>query len=287
MNGSSVTTVLSICEPVLCLVALFWILKRQAASSYKFLCVFLLWRICVAAFLVPLLFFAGHGVNAALAYNTYFKLYWVSFTVEAVLSLLIIYGIFDLAMAPLEGIRKLGTLVFQWVGCISVAVAVGSLLIPHRGQPFFLTEFVTQLQRTQSIVTLCMLLFVCFAIRPLGLSYKSRIFGVSLGLGVLATTNLIASAWLSHTKQMYSTINLVTGISTCLALLLWIGYFAVPESRRRIVVLPTTSPFLRWNQISQALGDAPGYVAVGGVPPELFAPAEIEVMRRASLQMAG
>jgi hypothetical protein len=52
-----------------------------------------------------------------------------------------------------------------------------------------------------------------------------------------------------------------------------------------MIVLPTTSPFLRWNQISMALGDDPGFVAVGGVPPELFAPAELEVMHRASLKM--
>jgi len=34
-----------------------------------------------------------------------------------------------------------------------------------------------------------------------------------------------------------------------------------------------------------ALGDDPGYVAIGGIPPELFAPAELEVMRRASAKM--
>jgi hypothetical protein len=34
-----------------------------------------------------------------------------------------------------------------------------------------------------------------------------------------------------------------------------------------------------------ALGDDPGFVAVGGIPPELFAPAELEVMRRASVKM--
>ena len=45
-------------------------------------------------------------------------------------------------------------------------------------------------------------------------------------------------------------------------------------------------PFLRWNQISLVLGDDPGFVAIGGIPPELFAPAELEIMRRASLKMA-
>jgi len=68
-------------------------------------------------------------------------------------------------------------------------------------------------------------------------------------------------------------------------LALWTTYFALPEPQRRIIVLPTTSPFLRWNQISQALGDSPGFVAVGGVPSELFAPAELEVMSRASRRM--
>jgi hypothetical protein len=84
---------------------------------------------------------------------------------------------------------------------------------------------------------------------------------------------------------MDSAYNLVNGVVICSILVTWIVYFALPEPKRRMIVLPTTSPFLRWNQISLALGDAPGFVAVGGVPPELFAPAELEVMRRASLKM--
>lgn len=71
----------------------------------------------------------------------------------------------------------------------------------------------------------------------------------------------------------------------CLTLCIWSAYFAFPEPKRRLIVLPTTSPFLRWNQISMALGDDPGYVAVGGIAPELFAPAEIEIMKRASAMM--
>jgi hypothetical protein len=119
----------------------------------------------------------------------------------------------------------------------------------------------------------------------MGLSYNSRIFGVSLGLGVLATVSLVNAAWLTHSPNMYSTISLINALAVGLTLLMWSAYFAFPEPKRRIIVLPTTSPFLRWNQISLALGDDPGYVAVGGIPPELFAPAELEVMRRASAKM--
>jgi hypothetical protein len=148
-----------------------------------------------------------------------------------------------------------------------------------------MVAMITQLQQTSSILTLCLLLFVCFAIRPMGLSHKSRIFGVSLGLGIMATVSLVNAAWLTHSPNMYSTISLVNGLAVGITLLMWSAYFAFPEPKRRIIVLPTTSPFLRWNQISMALGDDPGFVAVGGIPPELFAPAELEVMRRASVKM--
>jgi hypothetical protein len=149
----------------------------------------------------------------------------------------------------------------------------------------YLMAAILQLQRTQSILTLCLLLFVCFAIRPMGLSYSSRIFGVSLGLGMMATNDLLHSAWVTLNPSMETSFNLINGVVICVILATWTAYFALPEPKRRIIVLPTTSPFLRWNQISQALGDSPGFVAVGGVPPELFAPAELEVMRRASLKM--
>jgi hypothetical protein len=182
-------------------------------------------------------------------------------------------------------LQTLGMLVFRWVAAISVAVAIGVAVTPHLSGVKFMTAMITQLQQTSSILTLCLLLFVCFAIRPMGLSFRSRIFGVSLGLGVFATINLVNSAWLGRYANMYSVFSVVNGLAVGLTLLTWSAYFAFPEPKRRIITLPTTSPFLRWNQISLALGDDPGYVAVGGIPPELFAPAEIEVMRRASAKM--
>jgi hypothetical protein len=189
-------------------------------------------------------------------------------------------------MAPLKGLQALGMLVFKWAAGISVAVALGSAVQPGLKGTALIVNAIAQLQRTQSILTLCLLLFVCFAIRPMGLSYSSRIFGVSLGLGIMATNDLVQSAWLVFNQNMHTAYSLINGVVICVILATWTAYFALPEPKRRIIVLPTTSPFLRWNQISAALGDNPGFVAIGGVPPELFAPAELEVMRRASLKMA-
>src|SRR5271170_2558962 len=272
-------------EPILCGMLVYFLVRAKAVRQFTYLFALLCVRLVCSFIGIPLLLFGGHGIERHLAYQIYFYVYWASFALEAILSLLVIYGIFKMAMAPLKGLQTLGMLVFRWVAAISVAVAIGVAVSPHQSGIKFMTAMITQLQQTSSILTLCLLLFVCFAVRPMGLSFRSRIFGISLGLGFLATINLVNSSWISHNSSMYSVISVVNGLAVGLTLLTWSAYFAFPEPKRRIIVLPTTSPFLRWNQISMALGDDPGYVAVGGIPPELFAPAELEVMRRASAKM--
>jgi hypothetical protein len=273
-------------EVILCVAALGVLIARKHWADHSPLCLFLAVRGVSNVILIALNRYAvGHRGHVGDAYRVYFYIYWISFALESVLALLIVYSVFRLAMAPLKGLQTLGMLVFKWAAGISVAVALGSAFAPHMTGTRYLMSAVSQLQRTQSILTLCLLLFVCFAVRPMGLSYSSRIFGVSLGLGMMATNDLVQSAWLAFRPDMDTAYNYINGFVICVILATWTTYFALPEPKRRIIVLPTTSPFLRWNQISQALGDNPGFVAVGGVPPELFAPAELEVMRRASLKM--
>jgi len=272
-------------EPILCGMLIYFMMRNKSVHQFKYLVALLGVRFGCSVICLPLLYLCGRRLSVHVTYPIYFYTYWGCYALEAILSLMVIYSIFKLAMAPLKGLQTLGILVFRWVAAISVAVSIGVAVTPHLSGVKFMTAMITQLQQTSSILTLCLLLFVCFAIRPMGLSFRSRIFGVSLGLGFLATISLVNSAWIAHNPSMFSVFSLVNGLAVGLTLLTWSAYFAFPEPKRRIIVLPTTSPFLRWNQISMALGDDPGYVAVGGIPPELFAPAELEVMRRASAKM--
>ncbi len=286
MTHNALLNLLTYLEPLLCGLVLLMLIRSKTVGKFGFLAALLAVKVISSAICLPVMYFSTRTIERHLAYQIYFYAYWTSYALEAILSLLVIYGIFKLAMAPLKGLQTLGMLVFRWVAAISIAVAIGVAMSPHTSSVKFIVAMVTQLQQTSSILTLCLLLFVCFAIRPMGLSYRSRIFGVSFGLGFLATTELVRSAWLSHSSKMDSSVNIVNGIAICLTLCVWSAYFAFPEPKRRFIVLPTTSPFLRWNQISMALGDEPGYVAVGAVSPEVFAPAELEVMRRASAKMS-
>jgi hypothetical protein len=279
--------ILDYTELFLCVVVLVAMVYRKQLSNYRYLAALLTSHICTGLILIPLLFMKGKPITDHVFYRIYLYTFWTDNLIETILGLVIIYSIFRMALAPLKGLQSLGTIVFRWVGCISLMVTpIAALRLHHTFSPQFIFNFMMELRRMQSVLTLCLLLFVCFAIIPLGLSYRSRMFGVLLGLGIQANAYLVLSVWQTYGKDgIYTPVNIVCGVLTCFAYAVWTAYFALPEPKRRIITLPTTSPFLRWNQISQVLGDKPGFVAVGGIPPELFAPAEIEIMRRASLQM--
>ena len=286
ISSVSVVLLLEYLEPILCALVIWFMVRSKVYRQFAFLLALMAVRMVCSVGCLSLISFSDRlGMSDPLAYQVYFYIYWSSYALEAIMSLLVIYSIFKLAMAPLKGLQTLGTLVFRWVGAISAAVAIGVAAAPHASGKTFMVQMVTQLQQTSSILTLCLLLFVCFAIRPMGLSYRSRIFGISFGLGFLATVSLVSSAWIAHNANMYSSFSVINGVAVALTLMIWSAYFAFPEPKRRLIVLPTTSPFLRWNQISIALGDEPGFVAIAGFPPELFAPAEVEIMLRASAKM--
>lgn len=285
MTEKATIHLLAYSSSILCALLLYLLARSKAVSGYLYLVAFLSVKFIGSTVCLFLLYLRGQGADVQTVYPIYFFTYWSTYAVEAILALMVIYSIFRLAMAPLKGLQTLGMLVFRWVAAISVAVALGVAVAPHMSKTRFIVAMVSQLQQTSSILTLCLLLFVCFAIRPMGLSYRSRIFGVSMGLGLLATAQLTSAALIAHSPNMYTTLSIITGIAECITLLTWSAYFAFPEPKRRMILLPTTSPFLRWNQISMALGDDPGYVAIGELPPDIFAPAELEVMRRASAKM--
>lgn len=257
---------------------------RRAFRDFSFLGVFLAISALSEATFVPLIYFRKYlGIDRALDYKLYFYSSWIYFVVEYAIVLLVIHGIYRIAMRPFEGLQKAGKLVFRWAFGVSLILSCGLVAGGHIG-PGFWASFNGQIHQVVGILALCLLLFVTFAVRYLGLTYRSRLFGVSLGYGVWATTNLMESALLTTKGALtvYSPIYLWGTLGYCATIVIWGAYFALPEPERKLILLPTTSPFFFWNRISEALGDDPGHVVVGGFTPEMLAKGELEVLTAAS-----
>jgi hypothetical protein len=264
-------------------VNLFLVGRNGAYKRFGYLYAFIAVTALENAITTPLMFFRRYtGLDKATSYNLYFYTHWLMTGVETFLTIAIVYSVFRSAISPLPGLHRIGKVVFRWVTGVSVLMALAIAFGPHNfsSSNELIVAFASAIGRVEegvSVLILCLLLFVCFAIKPLGLSYRSRVFGVALGLGVFATVSLVHTAWLStaQAQSIYAPVYAYTTLGACVAFIVWGVYFALPEPERKIILLPTTSPYHFWNRLSEALGDNPGHVALSGIKPS---PVEMKIM---------
>ena len=285
MSAKLLLEYVNVSDLLICVGLLFLLHRRKLIQDFRVLTTYVALRAVTEMVCIPILFFRKEiGLTKSLAYDIFFYSYWPSFILQFVLMVVIVYSVYSVALRPFAPLRDLGKIMFRWVAAISVAVSVGVAMGPHMFGHIYALNLVTQIQQTASVLTLCLLLFVTLALRPLGLSARSQSFGACLGLGVLATMQLVQSAWFSSSEaqSLYSPVYIYSGLAACAGLMIWGIYFAMPIPKNRMVLLPTTSPYFFWNKISEALGDAPGYVVVDGFTPDSLAPGELDGLLAAS-----
>jgi hypothetical protein len=239
----SILVYLGYAEVVICLVALCLLVFKKQWKDYKALGWFLVARVAFDTALTLIHTFRARLGNPT-AYRAYFWVYWMSFAIESVLVLFIVYGIFRLTLAPLRGLLKFGRVAFCAVAGISLALAIGAAYSQSTGVRY-IVSVVSELQRTQSLLTIGLVLFVFLAMRSVGISRRSKIFGVGLGLGVLAMNDLVQSASLSFHPEAGRAYSLINSFVVCSILVLWTAYFALPEPERGEINV--WSPLVRWN----------------------------------------
>ncbi len=172
----------SLVEVALCAAVLSFTSRRMVARHYPALVGF----VSILAI--------GHGIRTAIlffrkpldlpisfSYQTLFFCGWATQMAELCLLVVIIYGLFSEAMRPFPGLKRIGKVVFKWVGMVSLLVAfalsVGPDLFSRNTTLLSVyAEVAPRFQQGINVLILCLLIFVCFSIRPLGLTFRSHIF---------------------------------------------------------------------------------------------------------------
>jgi hypothetical protein len=241
--------VLSYSEIAICLAALCFLVVKGLWKQYWALGSFLAVRVLSSVFL-NFIYLEVDRLGRRTAYHVYFYTYWTAFAVESVLAVFILFAVFRNIAGPLRGLRILGSYVVVAAAVILGALELNLAFAP--GPPFairIMMAAVSQLQRAQSILTLCVLLFALLAMRPLGLSWRSRAFGVSLGLGLLAANDLVQSWQLAFHPALHTLSSLINGAVVCAMLAIWTAYLAFREPQRPDISLPPGSPWMRLNRM--------------------------------------
>ena len=285
MSPNTLYIILSFCEIALGGLTLALLIRAKELRTYWPMLAVSMWQIIPFVTLLYVRQLGKPRIAPQKAYFIYFHTFWAAFALQSICQIILTYTIFDGAMRPLKGLHRLGKIVYFWAAGISILVAANVAVSPHVDGYLLVQALVGQLQRASGIITVSLVVFVCAAIRPMGLSIRSRVFGTGVGLLIIALTNTLQSNFFFLHRTLYGTYARIEIGMSCISQIIWIYYFARPEPKRRFVLLPTTSPFHHWNRVSELLGHEPGFVAIGGVPPESFAMAEIDIFKRASANM--
>ncbi|HUZ04662.1 MAG TPA: hypothetical protein VMU62_04845, partial [Acidobacteriaceae bacterium] len=198
-----------------------------------------------------------------------------------VITIWLMYQLFQKATSGIPGIQKLGTVVFQWATVIALIMAVSTIFTPHSSNVHLANLIYLQIDRSTSILALCLLTFFAFTAQKLGMRYSSRVFGISFGLGMLATNVLVRDAleWSAMSSAQGLFINIMGEIPQIAAIALWMVYFLKAEPARKLITLPSTSPLILWNETARLLGNSAGQVVVSY--PDSFMPNVREVAEKA------
>jgi hypothetical protein len=210
--------------------------------------------------------------------TVYCTLFWVAYGASGVLTFLTAQQIFRDALKPLPGLRRLALVAFRWVAVVSVALSVVPAIVPLFFRPQSLQVTVLQAMRCVSVLEFCLLAFILLSAQALGISWRSRIVGITLGFGVLAIVDTVCFMFLLRSLSQILPWLLVRETGSAIAACVWLGYLLMREPQRTTVLLTNSSQLQKWNEIAVALGKPVPHVALGHPEPTPFFLQDVEAV---------
>lgn len=164
----------------------------------------------------------------------YFAGVTISNAVEAALAFAIIHQMFMQRVRGYPVVKDLGRSAFRATTLIFVVIAVAlAWLVPGRWPNQLISGYLV-IQRTARILQCGQLLLLFLFCGYFRLSWRSRSFGIALGLGILSSTSLavnaIRSQIVSRTWNLGEyTMASVNDSTYLLAIMVWLFYCLAPE----------------------------------------------------------
>ncbi|MFZ0286947.1 MAG: hypothetical protein WAL32_17095 [Terriglobales bacterium] len=165
----------------------------------------------------------------------YFAAVAISNGLEAILAFALIYQMFAQRAGQYPVVKKLGNTAFRAATLFLLVAAVAlAWLSPGLGASHW-TSIYAVTDRTVRLLQCGQLLFLFLFFRYFQLSWRSRAFGIALGLGVLSSSSLAIDAIRSqiasgHTLTLSWYLLSIASDSTCMiAVSVWLAYLVAPE----------------------------------------------------------
>jgi hypothetical protein len=234
---------------LLLVVVLIALIRRRLYRQFPMFFAYIVSEIGQAAIIVPMI------LLRAVTGKQYTVAYFSALALSTALRFGIIHEIFAHMFRNYTALSRFGRPLFRWitVGLLLIGLALAAYSGGHDARQ--LLSVATVLDRTANILQGGLLIGLFFFSSYLGLSWRSYLFGIALGVGIAATTDLVVSAIRSQTGFTYVVfLNYVTMATYHCCVLIWIFYLLAPEriSQYNLKTVPENN-LEAWNQELQRL----------------------------------
>jgi hypothetical protein len=179
------------------------------------------------AFYWILYLYSVHRVS----YMAYFYPYWTGAVVDALLCFWIVYSIFRDAFSGHPAVRRLGQLIFSVTLVVLLAASVITAAVSPGNERVRIMAAILLLARSVAIIRCGLLLLLFAASSYLGLSWRSPVLGIALGLGIWSASDLMTQAvrlYIGIAAEPIILWSVAVGYSV--AVVMWSAYF-LPAQR--------------------------------------------------------
>ena len=228
MSSPQIQLALWISQPILQTIVAVAMFRRRLHKDFRVFFAFTLAQVGLFAINFPVYRLASHA--------TYFDVFWLTYAINLVFEFKIIHEVFLDAFRPYHALQDLGTALFKWAALIMILVSVVLISIsPSWNDPMVKTIVVAH--RCVRVVQCGMVLFLLAFCKHVGLSWRRPGFGIALGFGIFAGTELLTNALYSGahvTQDMVNVVNLSV-FNSCIVL--WLGYALLNRRESRVPIL--------------------------------------------------
>jgi hypothetical protein len=203
--------------------AIVLMLKRKLRRDFPLFFSYLLLQICQSVVLVV----------ARSHYQQYFYTYWTFATLNVFVEFAVVYEIFAHVFRPYDALRKIAMVLFRWSALVLVMVAVVAATSNGQGGWSRAMATILALERSIRVMQVGLVLFLFLFSQQVGLTHKHRIFGISLGFGVIAGVDLAIVTLLTSMGETATVpLSLLSSGTFFCASGVWLYYMIIQEPAR-------------------------------------------------------
>ena len=193
------------------------------------------------------------------AYRLYYDIYWVAYLLATVAAFFSIEQIIRKVLSPLPGVSRLAVLVFRFTGLLTFFIAATAHLPELKHLSFFvwINSLFISIALCMCVFEVSLMAMLIAAAPRLGLSFRTRLMGLSLGLCFLGIMDFLSlTAWVAG-GGAWGGLGMISEVVVDSTLVMWILYFLLPDQKRGPIKLTGSSTLMRWNEVVSQLGIGP------------------------------